>query len=212
MSAAPTTLPLRRRVAPVQQARIDYREWLFRAVTVTLLLGSMALAWWSIRGLAPLQKQTRTLSSRVAGLSAEVDDLERKRPKDQDGRIEARLQEAHSTLFTDQAALAAWLATLQKQTAPLALEARSIFGKTIPQTTNGESVTVIPTTISLDVRPQAGAQGKESPYQRVLRLNRILTTQDKRADLRELTMAGGPHSVTNAVMVFYLWAADKGVQ
>ena len=212
MNVPPTALPLRRRAAPVQQARIDYREWLFRAVTVTLLLGSMVLAWWSIRGLAPLQKQTRTLSSRVAGLSAEVDDLERKRPKDQDGRIEARLQEAHSTLFTDQAALAAWLATLQKQTAPLALEARSIFGKTIPQTTNGESVTVIPTTISLDVRPQAGAQGKESPYQRVLRLNRILTTQDKRADLRELTMAGGPHSVTNAVMVFYLWAADKGVQ
>ena len=212
MSALPTTLPLRRRVAPVQQARFDYREWLFRAVTITLLLGSMALAWWSIRGLAPLQKQTRSLSSRVAGLSAEVDDLERKRPKDQDGQIEARLQEAHSTLFTDQAALAAWLATLQKQSAPLALEARSLFGKTIPQTTSGESVTIIPTTISVDVRPQAGAQRNESPYQRILRLNRILATQDKRADLRELTMVGGPHSVTNAVMVFYLWATDKGVQ
>lgn len=212
MSASPTAFPLRRRVAPVQQARIDYREWIFRAVIVTLLLGSMVLAWWSIRGLAPLQKETRTLSSRVANLSAEVDDLERKRPRGQDGQVEAKLQEAHSTLFTDRAALAAWLATLQKQTTPLALNARSDFGKTIPQTTNGESVTVIPTTISLDVRPQSGAQGNESPYQRVLRLNRILTTQDKRADLRELTMVGGPQSVTNAVMVFYLWAGDKGVQ
>ena len=212
MSAPQTAFPPRRRAAPVQQARIDYWELIFRVVIVMLLLGSMAMAWWSIRGLAPLQKETRTLSSRVASLSAGVDDLERKRPREQAAQVEARLHEAHSTLFTDQAALAAWLATLQKQTASLALNARSSFGKTIPQITNGESVAVIPTTISLDVQPQSGAQENESPYQRVLRLNRILITQDKRVDLRELTMVGGPHSVTNAVMVFYLWAEDKGVQ
>jgi hypothetical protein len=52
--------------------------------------------------------------------------------------------------------------------------------------------------------------GKESAYQRVLRLAQRLTATQKRADLAELTVFGGTNSISSAVMVFDLWAGEGG--
>ena len=215
MSAQPKVSFVRRRVAPVQVARSNRREWMFRAVIILLLVGSMSVAWWSFWRLTPLQKESRTLTSNAARMASAVDDMERKRPKAQDDQIGSKLNEAHAALFTDQATLRAWLGKVEDQASRLALNAHSEFGKPIPQTTNGEIISVIPATISIDVRPLhnaplPGARENETPYQRVLHLGQSLSIQDKRADLRELTVLGGSNSVTSATMVFHLWAGEKG--
>src|SRR5439155_15714023 len=95
-----------------------------------VLVGSMALAWWTfVHGLAPLQEQSRELTAKFGRLSSEMDNLERKWSKAQMEEIRSKYKEAYSQLFADEPALQAWLAGLEEQAAPLGLDVKVDFGQ-----------------------------------------------------------------------------------
>lgn len=205
----PSSTPVRQRGVFAPPKGLDARELLFRAVIVLVILGSLALAWWTYtRVFTPLQKQSRELTSTLGQLSASVENLERKWTRADVEQIRANCGQAYLQLFPNKAALEAWLDHLQEQAAPLALDVKVDIGKIRPRNDDEDIIAVIPTSVSLEVRPVAA--GGESPYQRVLRLGQQLAAEGKRADLAELHVAGGTESVSRALLVFNLWAGEDG--
>jgi cell division protein FtsB len=208
-SPIPVSLPVKLLPKSLQARPFRRREWLFRLVIVVLLVASIALVWWSLKfRLLPAQKQSRELSTSVTRLSTEVDDLERQWSKARQDEINRRLKQAHAQLFSDQDAVESWLSNIKTQSDPLLLDAKAALGKSIPKTTNGQEVAIIPAIISVSVAPIFGVPDKESPYQRILRFSERLAAVQKRADLIELTVLGGTNSVSSAALVFHLWAGE----
>ena len=213
MSATvPPPLPPPRRVAPPPPAKVNSRELLFRLVVVVVLIASLVLTWWTLAyGVAPVQRHSRELTSDLSRLSAEVDTLDRKWSPADVEQIRKQYTAARATLFGDAAALTAWLNGLETRASPLALDVKVDFGKSVRQETADEKLAVIPTAVSLDVRPHPDPNA--SPYQRVLFLSWLLALEEgKRADLAELTVTGGANSISRAVLVFNLWAGAEGNQ
>src|SRR5260221_3970724 len=100
----------------VPARKLTHWDLLFRFVTVVLITGSIAFAWWTYsKRLIPLQKQSRGLSADVSRLSAEVDTMERKWPPVQREQIRTDYQEVHNQLFDDEAELGRWLVRLQEE-------------------------------------------------------------------------------------------------
>lgn len=208
MSGTMTSGTQPRAVVLTQVRKPKRSEAIFRIVVVAVLLGSLALAWWafSVR-FVPVQKQARDLSATVSRLSTEVDTLERRWSKEESEEIRARYRELHTLLFADTAALQAWLTRLEEMAKPLSLSPETEWDKAVPQLTNDYRVAFIPARISLEVSPVPGAT--DTPYQRVLRLAQKLAAEGKRADLAEMSMSGGPLSISKAQLVFNLWAGDE---
>jgi outer membrane murein-binding lipoprotein Lpp len=186
---------------------LKHHELAFRLVVVLVVLGSLGLAWWSIVSkLAPLQNQSRELTSAVGSLSAEVDALEHKWSRTEAEQIREKYLEAKRLLFADQAALDAWLASLQAMAASLDLKVKTVFGKPGPQ--SGANLAVLPATVSIELRP--AARGAESGYRRLLKLSQCLIAGERRADLAELTVTAQEGRISMAEFVFNLWAAEEG--
>ena len=112
-------------------------------------------------------------------------------------------------LFADEAELNRWLERLKDDSIPLALELNINFGQVTSEMTNTVKIGIIPASVSVEVRPLLGLTG--TPYQRLLRLGQQLAAEGKRADLAELTVAGGTNSITRASLVFNLWAGEESV-
>jgi hypothetical protein len=183
--------------------KLTHWEVIFRISVVIVMLGSIAFPWWTYSArLIPLQKHSRDLTSANSALSVEVDKMDRKWSKDDAEFIRAKYKEVYSTLFADQAALQEWLDRLQKRALPLSLDVHVVFGDGISQLRD-EKLAIVPAAVTLQVHPMPN--GKDSPYQRLLRLGQQLSAEGKRADLAELNVIGGIGSVTNATLVFNLW-------
>lgn len=185
------------------------RALLFRVGIVILLIVSILVAWWSFaRILTPRLKQARELNAKVTRLSAEVEEQERLWSEVQAGEVLQKYGQVDSVLFGSEAAIGDWLARLDEQARPLALEVRANFGRTSLPSTNEEKLAVIPTTIALDISPARTRERSEWPYQRLLRLVQNLAAVEKRTDLAELTVVGGTNSTSRATLVFELWAGE----
>jgi len=211
MSDAVPTSVQPRAVVMTQLRKPKRSEAVFRTIVVLVILGSLALTWWAFTmRFVPTQNRSRELTTAVSRLSSELDVLERKWTKEETAEIRARYTELHTQLFADTAALQAWMSRLEEMAAPLSLQATVEFGNTVPQLTNDYKVAFIPANVSLEVHPVPNSS--ESPYQRLLRLGQKLAAEGKRADLAEMTVAGGPTSITKAQLVFNLWAGEEPVE
>jgi hypothetical protein len=154
-----------------------------------------------------MQQRSRQLASRLQTLGNEVDEMSRKWPKFERDQIRSDYQEVRNELFADESELGRWLMRLEEQSSPLALDIKVEFGKSTTRTTENEKLAIIPAAVTLVVRPTVG--GNQTPYQRMLRLGQQLGAEGKRADLAELTVNGGPLSITRGVLVFNLWAGEE---
>jgi len=192
---------------PRPAKRLHPRDALFRGAVFLVLLASVGLAWWTLmHRLIPVQKESRQLSKDVDRLSSQVDTLQRKWTAAKADEVQAGYKQAHRALFADETAMGAWIEHFEEQSTPLAMSFKVAFGTGRDQTNAPEKLVLIPATVSIDVRP--AAEGLPSAYQRLLRLDRQLATEAKRADLVEMTISGGPGSVTRAALVFSLWAGE----
>jgi hypothetical protein len=199
--------PGQQSVALSQPRKISQREALFRIAIVAALILSMGLAWWTLtRELAPLQKQSQDLTATASHLSDEVEALQRRWTQADVEQVRNKFKQLRTQLFADSAAMEEWIGRLDQAAGPLVLDLHVEFGKPSVQVTNEVQVSVVPATISIEVHPMPG--GTESPYQRLLRFGQQLGTEGKRADLSELSVAGGTNSITRALLVFNLWAGD----
>ena len=193
--------------APRQHRRLTYWEVLFRLLNVLLIVGALALAWWSYnKRLMPLQKQARAVSAALAKLAFEVDLLERRWPKADRDQIRSDYKETRNQLFADEAELGRWLVRLEEEASPLALDLNVNFGKSIARTAEQEKLAIVPASVTLEIRPVLG--GTQTPFQRMLKLGQQLAAEGKRADLSELDVNGGPLSITHGLLIFNLWAGE----
>ena len=200
--------PTPQQLAVVQARKAKPWEILFRIINFSLILGSLALAWWTFnKRLVPMQQRSRQLAARLQSLGNEVDEMSRKWPKFERDQIRSDYQEVRNELFADETELGRWLMRLEEQSSPLALDIKVEFGKSTTRTTENEKLAIIPAAVTLVVRPTVG--GNQTPYQRMLRLGQQLGAEGKRADLAELTVNGGPLSITKGVLVFNLWAGEE---
>jgi HAMP domain-containing protein len=200
-----------RTVSVAQPRKISRWEALFRVGIAAALLISMGMAWWTLtRELVPLQRQSQALSLTMSRLNYEVDGLERKWGKDEVEQIRSGFKRLRSELFANEEAMGEWVNRLDEAAGPLTLYLNIELGKPSPQVTNEVQVSVVPASISIEVRPMPGAT--ESPYQRLLRFGQQLGTEGKRADLSELRVIGGTSSITRALLVFNLWAGDDSLE
>lgn len=204
----PSVPPIPQQIALLEESKAKPWELLFRLVNFGLILASLGLAWWTFeKRLVPLQKKSRELASTMDSLSGKIDDLSRKWPKFERDQIRSDYKEVRNELFQDEMEMGRWLMRLEEEAAPLALETQVKFGTPSDKTTDKEKLSVIPASITLVVRPTIG--GTQTPYQRMLRLGQTLGAEGKRADLAELTVNGGPLSITKGILVFNLWAGDE---
>jgi hypothetical protein len=193
------------------ERKASFRDRLFRAVILVVVLGCVAVIYWSFAHvMAPRLKESRELSSQVFRLSTEVDDLERQWTRASAGQLSNQFSQVDQKLFEGRATFEAWLGNLREQAAPLALDVRASLGQPSLQTAGDRTLTVIPATVSVEVQPARPETTPQSPYERILLLGKRLTGERKRADLRELTVEGGTNSVTRAVMVLNYWTGKDG--
>jgi hypothetical protein len=198
---------------PPKKLRLTHWEAVFRVVIVLVIVVSIAVAYWSFcERLLPLQQQSRALVTKVSKLSEQMDQAERRWTPDQTGEIRARYREAYLQLFADPAALQEWLRQIHTEAAPLALGLDVRLGPSAPQGVFTNSLAIVPASISLEVLPASGDAKGKTPYERVLAFSQQLAAHGKRADLAELTVAGGAGSISRAVLVLNLWAGDLGAE
>jgi hypothetical protein len=199
--------PTPQQLAMVQARKAQPWEIVFRIINFSLILGSLGFAWWTFtKRLVPLQQQSQQLASTMDTLSTQLDDLSRKWPKFERDQIRTDYKEVRNELFKDEFEIGRWWMRLEEEAAPLALETQVTFGNITDKTTEKENLSVIPASVTLVVRPTIG--GTQTPYQRMLRLGQLLGAEGKRADLAELTVNGGPLSITKGILVFNLWASE----
>jgi cytoskeletal protein RodZ len=208
-NGTPLTPPEGRSPTFVQASQRNNREMWFRVSILLAFVGSLALVWWtSSQVLAPRLAQSRELSSNVARLSSQVDDLERKWKKSDAERLREKFEQVHSLLFANQSVIETWLNTLKDQVGPLALELKTDIGKPSPLATNEVKVSVLSTVISIDVQPTPGFEGVQSSYQRIVQLTHHLAAQERRADLIDLTVMAGTNSISRATGTVNFWAGE----
>jgi hypothetical protein len=201
--------PKRAHLPPPRKLPISNGAAVFRTVIVVVILFSTAVGYWSFfHHLAPLQNQSRSMLTRVSRISAQLDGMERQWTPEQTKEIRERYSEVHAQLFADREALKEWLGQLQSQAAPLALDVNVGVGQAAPTRAFTNSLAVIPAALSLEVLPETGETQDKSPYDRILALSQQLAGHGKRADLSELSVNGGTHSITRATLLFNLWAGE----
>ena len=190
---------------------VNYRTWLFRGLTLAAVLGSVALTWWSFGlVLAPLQKQSRELSMKVAHLSSEVDELDRRWTPAQIAQVTNQFSQADFSLFRGRAGVEDWLANLKELAGSLALDVRAELGQPSVQTVGGRTLSVIPATVWVQVQPAGPETKPTSAYERILVFGQLLSSEKKRADLTELTVDGGKNSISQVMLLMKYWAAKEG--
>lgn len=204
----PSPIPKKPLRVAVRTPSVNTKEWLFRLLVAVLVLGACSLVGWIFfQRLAPLQKQSRDLGMQVSRLSAEVDAMERTMDRDDSAQVIQNFHRVNLSLFSDETALASWLAELNAQSLPLALELKADFGTAVIPSTNHQNLAVIPTTVSVGV--PLDVEATQSPYQRLLRLSHQLSSQERRVDVTELKVIGGSNSVQQATLVLNLWAGKE---
>jgi hypothetical protein len=198
---------------PPKKLRRGLWEALFRVVIALLILGSAGVAYWSFfLRLQPLQLESRAMLTKVSKMSEQADQAARHWTPDQIKDIRARYREVYGQLFADPRALQEWLRQIQTEAEPLALDLNVQFGPSAPQGAFTNNLAIIPASIALEVLPAPGEAKGKSPYERVLAFGQQLAAHGKRADLAELTVTGGPGSISRALLVFNLWAGDLGAE
>jgi hypothetical protein len=206
-------MPKRVHMPPPPKPRRRHWDTVFRVVIALVILVSVPVAYWSFfEWMLPLQRQAQGMVSKVAKMSEQTDQAERRWTPEQVRQIHAQYQEVYHGLFADQAALDGWLRQVKSEAGPLALELNVALGQSTPHEVFTNELEIVPASISIEVGPAPGQSNVKSPYERVLGFTRQLAKYGKRADLAELTVTGGVGSVSRAVLVFNLWAGDLGAE
>ena len=119
-----------------------------------------------------------------------MDDLERQWTEAEAQQVTNQFSQVDSKLFEGQAGRRGLAGQDQRASRPPGAGPAGRAGPGGPQTAGGRTLTVIPATVSVEVRPARAEDRMESAFQRILRVSQRLAGEDKRADLTELTVLG----------------------
>jgi len=192
------------------QGVFNHLEWIWRVVVFSLLVASVGLLGWSYyRVYLPRQKISRDLNVTVEKLATEVDDMESHWSKAEISQINEKFPRVQPRLFADQAEIAEWLADFRDQIQPLNLDIKTDPGSTGDRTTNCPGLFILPTTMVITFPAVGREAGTSSPYQRFLQFAQRISSQDKNADLDEMSVDSGGNSIGRAVVRIDFWMGGK---
>ncbi len=207
-SEIPPIKPARSRVELPIQVENHRLELVFRGVVLIIIAAALGLTWYCfVNLLLPAQKQVRTAAATAEQLSAQIDALQQRWPDARVRAIRIEYREVPSRIFSDEAALRKWLATLDQEASKSFINLKVNFGGGKPSGPAGAKMIVIPMTMDVELKPVSGTD--ESSYQRLLRWSRRITSDARRADLIEASLDGGNQSVTSARFLVNLWTAEE---
>jgi len=207
-SEIPPIKPARSRVELPIQVENQRLQLAFRGVVLIIIVAALGSTWYCfVNLLLPAQKQVRTAAATAEQLSAQIDALQQRWPDARVRAVRIEYRQVPSRIFSDEAALRKWLATLDQEALKSFINLKVTFGVGKPSGPAGAKMIVIPMTMDVELKPVSGTD--ESSYQRLLRWSRRIASDARRADLIEASLDGGNQSVTSARFLVNLWTAEE---
>lgn len=192
-----------------KKTSLTMRDWAVRGLIVGILLLALGVLLWSYRRLVPVQREGRVLAARVDTLQADIVAMEKGvTPADLE-QLARELQFTGQLLLNGEQALVSWLNDLRRTAVPLALEATANFGQPRPPAATNVNVAVVPTQLTVNLKPSEDVSSPLPPPSRVLRLLHELLHRSNRADLVALHITAGSNSIAQVRADLELWAGGE---
>ncbi len=181
---------------------------LCRRVGVPLAAAAcLAVSWWSVLRLRPLEAEATALNQQIAKLAAGIDTMTASIAKwGAPEAVEERYREGTNQVMEGTADVQQWVERITAAQAPLAFEIKVQFDAPVPQPWTNLNTAMLSAT--LEARPAVGVPGRTTPFQRLLDLNKLVTDSPKRVDLVGLEVQGLSNSVSEAKLHVHLWARN----
>ena len=182
------------------------RALLARLVLLLVFAGALALTWWSVNRLQPVEKKLQMQSDKLARLEDDVMQMElRWNPREAE-QVAGKFKRAEEQLFVGHDEFFRWQEEVKRQPNQFLLEIKAQTGRTQACPLPNKIFAIIPTTIEMQASDEPATQ---PPYKRLLDFAQNLTTQKKRVDLMELTVSGNSNSVSQAKFELQLWSQEN---
>jgi len=184
-----------------------FRTALVRLSLLLVFAGSLALAWWSVSRLKPLEKLLQKQSEKLAHLEDEVMKMELKWNQQEADQMTNRFRQSQEELFLSQDEVLLWQVDLKRRADQFAMTVNSGITKTQECPLPGKRFSIYSATV--DMRPNAPGIRTNSPYLRLLNFAHDVTSQKRRVDLTELAAGGSSNSVNEAKLALQLWSLEN---
>jgi hypothetical protein len=187
---------------------VFYQYLLGRIIMLALFVGSVMLVFWSVNRLPPLNRELQVQSSMVSQLADQVERMQSNWNTQEADEVAKAVKATREALFASPEEYTKWQQEIQKQSAPLGLDASAQLLKAKPTSDNKFAST--PAVIAIEVQPATETAVTNSPYKRLLEFGQSLARPNKRVDVTELTVSGNSNSVAQARIEVQLWSQVKG--
>ena len=186
---------------------VFYQYLLGRIIMLVVFVASVVLVFWSVNRLPPLNRELQAQTTRVAQLADQVEHMQANwNPAEADAVAKA-VKQTREALFATPEEYTKWQQEIQRQSAPLGLDASAQLLKAKPTPDNKFATT--PAVIAIEVQPTSETTVTNSPYKRLLEFGQTLARPNKRVDVTELTVTGNSNSVAQARIEVQLWSQVK---
>lgn len=192
---------------PRQGARLLSRAAVERVILIVVVTGSLWAIWYSVSRLLALQAKTRTLNRQVAQLYADIDTMRSHWSGSRTQEVAQRFNAVPESLFPNEASIAEWTESIQRDSVPLALETRFRLNGTQVSTNGARPVTRILATIDVNSNPTVASP--RPVYHRLLDWSRQVAMQARRVDLVELNVTGVASDAGSASATVELWSQEQ---
>jgi len=182
------------------------RSTLVRLLLLIVFVGSLALAWYSVNRLQPVERLLQMQSEKLARLEDEVMQLELKWNSQEAEQVAGKFKVAQDQLFSGQDEVKRWQEELKHPANQFVVDVKAQAGRTQACPLPNKIFAIIPATV--EMQASVNEPATKPPYKRLLDFTQSLTTQKKRVDLMELTVSGNSNSVSQAKLGLQVWAQE----
>ncbi|HEY6168077.1 MAG TPA: hypothetical protein VI454_08565 [Verrucomicrobiae bacterium] len=183
------------------------RDTGIRLALLGVFAGSMALVWWSVNRLRPLEKALEEQNGKVSKFEDDVFQLESRWNAAEAERIGKASTAARERLFSGPDELNGWQQELKQQSGGFTLSVSPQPPKTQPSPLPSKRFVI--SAASVDLKAPALGIATNSPYQQLLNFTQSLTTQKRRVDLVEFSVSGRSNSVSEARVGIQMWSQES---
>ena len=186
----------------------NIKPWPLRLLLILPTAAAVLLIWDAVVRLSRVERELALLTPQVAGLTRDIEQLEKRWPAAEIKDLESRRSETLGTLAPANDTVLLWLQQARARAALLGLDFTPHFGTPLVRPFGNDQIALVPAT--LEIRPAAGEDSNRSVYQRLLDFSLFLGTQTNRADLLELSVALDKTAMPTATLNYSLWSKEVG--
>lgn len=171
------------------------------------MVGAVMIIWWSLQRVVPVRAEVGQVASEVARLRSDL--VAKERQLETEGgaaAIEDGYTQARSLLLAGRPGVEAWLHEVRSAADSLGLDLKVTFGAPTRRDLTNQSLAVVPATLVIGMRPEAG--GNDTPYALLIKLAQCLFRTPCRVDLISLSASGTSGCLDSARLAVRLWSTD----